>query len=73
MMVDYSTQHPLKRAGSHAERIDMDNFHKFLQISRPHDLDIMLEIKDKEASALAAISLAKADPRFIGPKFSENL
>jgi hypothetical protein len=28
-------------------------------------MDIMLEIKDKEASALAAVALAKADPRFV--------
>jgi len=63
-MVDYSSQHPAKRTGGHAEHIDMDDFQKFLTLSKPHDLDIMLEIKDKEASALAAISLARGDPRF---------
>jgi len=63
-MVDYSSQHPAKRTGGHAEHIDMDDFQKFLVLSEPHDLDIMLEIKDKEASALAAIALARGDPRW---------
>lgn len=65
MMTDYSSQHPGKRAGSHADHIEADGFRQFLDISRPHDMDIMLEIKDKEASALAAVALAKADPRFV--------
>ena len=65
MMVDYSSQHPEKRAGGHADRLDITDFRRFLQISRPYDMDIMLEIKDKEASALTAISLAEADPRFV--------
>jgi UV DNA damage endonuclease len=65
MMVDYSSQHPGKRAGGHADRIDPDDFRRFLRISRPHDMDIMLEIKDKEESALAAITVARADPRFV--------
>lgn len=64
-MVDYSSQHPEKRRGGHAEHIDIDDFRRFLEISHPYDMDIMLEIKDKEASALAAVSVAKADPRFI--------
>ncbi|MCE5297776.1 MAG: UV DNA damage repair endonuclease UvsE [Methanoregulaceae archaeon] len=65
MMVDYSSQHPDKRPGGHAERIDINDFKRFLEISHPFDMDIMLEIKDKEASALAAVYLAKADPRFL--------
>jgi UV DNA damage endonuclease len=65
MMVDYSSQHPAKRLGSHAEEIDIDDFRTFLEISQPYDMDIMLEIKDKERSALAAVSLAKGDPRFV--------
>jgi UV DNA damage endonuclease len=65
MMVDYSSQHPAKRLGSHAEEIDIDDFRTFLETSQPYDMDIMLEIKDKERSALAAVSLAKGDPRFV--------
>ena len=65
MMVDYSSQHPGKRAGGHADHLDADDFRRFLRISRPHDMDIMLEIKDKEESALAAIAIARDDPRFV--------
>jgi len=65
MMVDYSTQHPEKRPGSHADRINTEDFVRFLEVSRPFDMDIMLEIKDKEKSALAAAAIAAADPRFI--------
>jgi UV DNA damage endonuclease len=65
MMVDYSSQHPAKRRGSHAEQIDIDDFRTFLETSQPYDMDIMLEIKDKERSALVAVSLAKGDPRFV--------
>jgi UV DNA damage endonuclease len=64
-MVDYSSQHPEKRAGGHAEHIDINDFQMFLELSKPYDSDIMLEIKDKEASALAAIALARGDPRFV--------
>ena len=51
--------------GGHAEHIDINDFQRFLELSEPYDRDIMLEIKDKEASALAAISLAKGDRRFV--------
>jgi UV DNA damage endonuclease len=62
-MVDYSTQQQGKRAGAHAETIDERDFRSFLQISMPYDFDIMLEIKDKEKSALSALILAQNDPR----------
>jgi UV DNA damage endonuclease len=65
-MVDYSSQHPEKRPCSHAEHIDTGDFSAFLVQSQPHDFDIMLEIKDKEASASIAVQLARNDPRFIG-------
>jgi UV DNA damage endonuclease len=65
MMADYSSQHPAKRPGSHADRIDTGDFARFLEVSRPGDMDIMLEIKDKETSALAAVAIAKTDPRFV--------
>lgn len=66
MMVDYSTQNPKKRMGAHAEHIDLDDFKHFLSVSKPMDMDIMLEIKDKESSALAAITAARRDSRFTG-------
>jgi UV DNA damage endonuclease len=65
MMVDYSSQNPEKRMGGHAEHIDPGDFRHFLTISQAVDMDVMLEIKDKESSALAAIAVARPDPRFI--------
>ena len=63
-MVDYSSQKGGKRRGKHAESIDLQHFKKFLEQTKPVDFDIMLEIKDKEKSALRAIEIAKMDNRF---------
>lgn len=69
-MVDYSSQEPEKRAGAHAEHIVLDDFRQFLEITRPADFDIMLEIKDKERSAREALRIARGDPRLVmgGPE-----
>jgi len=64
-MVDYSLQKPNFRPGSHAEKINIKDFQNFLKITYPFDIDIMLEIKDKENSAIKAIELAKKDNRFL--------
>jgi len=62
-MVDYSSQEAGRKRGTHAETLDLLHFRRFLDASGPHDLDVMLEIKDKEKSALAALELARGDPR----------
>ena len=64
-MVDYSSQEPGKRVGAHALHIVAEDFRQFLKESRPADFDIMLEIKDKERSALAALAIARDDPRLV--------
>jgi UV DNA damage endonuclease len=64
-MVDYSSQQPGKRAGAHADSIDQKDFLSFLQSTVPFDIDIMLEIKDKEKSALAALTLVDDDTRLV--------
>lgn len=64
-MVDYSSQHPKKILQSHAEEIDIADFEDFILRSRPYDMDIMLEIKDKEKSALKALKVVKKEDRFI--------
>jgi UV DNA damage endonuclease len=64
-MVDYSSQKIGFRPGSHAETINIRDFETFLKESYPYDLDIMLEIKDKESSALKAIEIVKKDIRFV--------
>jgi UV DNA damage endonuclease len=64
-MVDYSHHRSGGRKVSHAESIDSSHFERFLATTRPYDVDIMLEIKDKEASALKAVEIARKDGRFI--------
>lgn len=61
----YSSQQPEERAGKHTDTIDLSDFKRYLQMTKPYDLDIMLEIKDKEASALRAIGIARDDERFV--------
>ncbi len=64
-IIDYSTQNLVEnRLGKHAYSIDISHFKKFLHTTEPFDFDIMLEIKDKEKSALKAIDIASHDYRF---------
>jgi UV DNA damage endonuclease len=64
-MVDYSSQAEGRRKGTHAAVLDPLLFGGFLRASGPHDMDLMLEIKDKEQSALAALGIAGDDPRLV--------
>ncbi|MFW6047893.1 MAG: UV DNA damage repair endonuclease UvsE [Candidatus Natronoplasma sp.] len=66
-MVDYSSQENRKVEGKHAETIDKNDFKDFIERSRPHDFDLMLEIKDKEESALKAVDILSNDERFYIP------
>lgn len=59
-MVDYSSPLPGGRLGSHAYTLDEAHFCRFLRESYPHDFDLMLEIKDKEQSALRAREIVQA-------------
>jgi len=52
LMVDYSSQKKGERGGCHSEHIDLEDFARFLGAAGNLDFDIMLEIKDKEKSAL---------------------
>lgn len=56
LMIDYSSQRPDSRLGRHIESIDEDNFRYFLQ-QLTVEADVMLEIKDKEKSALKAVKI----------------
>jgi UV DNA damage endonuclease len=64
-MVDYSSQQSDERKGKHVETINLEHFRKFLEETKPLDFDIMLEIKDKEKSALKAVEVASTDSRFL--------
>jgi UV DNA damage endonuclease len=58
LMIDYSSQRPDSRIGRHIESIDEDDFRYFLQ-QLTVEADVMLEIKDKEKSALRALRIIK--------------
>lgn len=62
-VVDYSSPLPDGRFGSHAHTLDEAHFRRFVEESRPHDFDLMLEVKDKERSALRALEIAASDLR----------
>lgn len=56
-MLDYSTQSKGERKGKHAATLDPLLFCNFIMEIQRFDFDVMLEIKDKEKSALAALKL----------------
>jgi UV DNA damage endonuclease len=64
-MLDYSSQEPGERARKHAETIDLAHFKRFLETL--NDLgfegDLMLELKDKEKSAVKAVAVLKSMDR----------
>jgi UV DNA damage endonuclease len=66
-MVDYSSQKKGGKPGQHAEHINLSDFKKFITASKNHNIDIMLEIKDKEKSALRAIESVSRDRRLGNP------
>ncbi len=63
-IVDFSLQDEGGKKGRHALTIVSSDFRTFLLQTRSFDFDVMLEIKDKEKSAIEAIRIARKDPRF---------
>jgi UV DNA damage endonuclease len=57
LMIDYSSQALGERKGKHTDTMQEDLFRAFLEDLRGIDADIMLEIKDKEASAHRACAI----------------
>jgi UV DNA damage endonuclease len=62
-MVDYSSPSNCGTPRKHAESIDLRHFELFLKETMPFDFDVMLEIKDKEKSAMKAEQVAFRDQR----------
>ena len=58
-MMDYSSQALGERKGKHADDLVDDQFRCFLQEFHGLDMDLMLEIKNKEASALRAVTILR--------------
>jgi UV DNA damage endonuclease len=67
-LCDYSSNQSNSPQGSHAHTINTKDFRHFLELTKPYDIDIMLEIKDKEHSAVKAINTAKSDKRLFKVK-----
>ncbi|MCB2409675.1 UV DNA damage repair endonuclease UvsE [Hymenobacter lucidus] len=59
LMMDYSSQQLGERKGKHTSTLEEDLFREFLTHLHGLDVDIMLEIKDKEASACRAVSVLR--------------
>jgi UV DNA damage endonuclease len=62
-MVDYSSQKTNGSLRQHSETINIEDFALFLKQTKPFDFDVMLEIKDKEKSAIKAVDFAIKDWR----------
>lgn len=61
-MVDYSSQHTERQPGAHTMSIDLDDFAPVAALLHDREVDLMLEIKDKEASALRAMAYLSERP-----------
>ena len=62
-MVDYSSQEPNGLPRQHSETINLEDFGMFMKQTESFDFDLMLEIKDKEKSAIKALEYAANDWR----------
>jgi len=57
--IHYSQQDPLKKPGSHSSGIRVEEFMSFYEKLDRSDIDIMLEVKDKNISAVACMNAIK--------------
>lgn len=57
----YSQQNPIKRAGAHSETIYLNTFLKYINAIENKNIDIMLEVKDKNLSAVKCINATEHD------------
>ncbi|MFW9824982.1 MAG: UV DNA damage repair endonuclease UvsE [Candidatus Thorarchaeota archaeon] len=63
-IIHYSSEHPIKGICKHAEEIDIKHFTNFIKRTQNYNFDIILEIKNKEQSALKALEIIMHDKRF---------
>lgn len=59
-IIDYSSQKRGGRVGAHAPTINLKHFRTFVEEVGKRNIDIMLEIKDKERSAMKALKLLQS-------------
>lgn len=63
-IIHYSSKHPYRGKYIHADELDMNHFKSFLTKTMNFNFDLMLEIKNKEKSALLAVKNLINDIRF---------
>ncbi|NND86062.1 MAG: UV DNA damage repair endonuclease UvsE, partial [Nitrosopumilus sp.] len=56
-MIDYSSQQGGCKIGKHVGKLNSEHFRKTMSELAGFDFDLMLEIKDKERSAIEALRL----------------
>ncbi len=56
-MIDYSSQDKNKRVGAHSNSINLNHFKKIIGELNDDNIDVMLEMKDKEKSAIKSLSV----------------
>lgn len=59
--IHYSQQDPSKKPGSHSSTIEINEFMEFYEGLEGKDIDIMLEVKDKNLSAVKCINCTRTD------------
>lgn len=59
--IHYSQQNALKKLGSHSNTIRLNEFIRFYESLDREDIDIMLEVKDKNLSAVKCINAVSLD------------
>jgi len=59
--IHYSQQNQLKRQGSHSKTIRINEFINFYENLKLKDIDIMLEVKDKNLSSIKCINCISPD------------
>lgn len=56
MKVHYSQQHPFKKKDAHSSTLNIDKFLEYFNICKDFNPDIMLEVKDKNISAIKVLN-----------------
>lgn len=64
--IHYSQQNPDKKPGSHSDTIGSREFMDFVSVLKEHiDVDIMMEVKDKNISAVKCQNIIHESPRIL--------
>jgi len=57
LMLDWSSQEPEMKIGRHADTLNEIKFKNFITQTMEYDFDILLEVRDKEKSAVKAVQI----------------